>query len=155
MFNVILPMHKLFSLTLASFLIFLMIRKLFIKQPAFIISYYSIIFCILFFTFLIGGQVVNDGQIRFEQFLSLENNKIDRAGQNSHVSHLDSTLKIDLQSFKNSSEFQAYLIKISGWVDKAEAVAIGWVLFLLTDLSLALITLINTEISKMKEREIR
>lgn len=142
MFNTLLAIRELFLLTLLSFFILLTIRHLFIKRSIFVVLYHISLFCILFVASIGGGGVQNDGYDRLEKFIILEkNNELESAKQNPQ--NYDSMLQIDLQAFKNSSEFRDYLKRYDIAVDKAEARFIGWLFAFLAELSMVFVQLIN------------
>ncbi|MDJ1305656.1 MAG: hypothetical protein MRQ09_05440 [Candidatus Midichloria sp.] len=96
-------------------------------------------FCILFVAAVGGGSVQNDGYARLEQFIELEKkHKLDYAKQNPQ--NYDSMLAIDIQDFRNSDEFRAYLKGHDNAVDKAEAISIGWLFVLLSDIAMIICT---------------
>jgi hypothetical protein len=84
-----------------------------------------------------GGGVQMDGYDRLDRFILLEkNNQLEDAKDNPK--NYDSIFRIDLKEFKNSAEFRDYLQKYDASVDRAEAISIGWIFSLLTEISVLL-----------------
>jgi hypothetical protein len=137
MFNAIISIQNLFIISLCSFFIFFTLRQL-IKRSLFIVLYHITLFCILFSLAIGGGGVQNDGYERLEKFILLEkNNQLEHAKNNPQ--NYDSMLQIDIKEFKNSANFRAYLQKHDLSVDKVEAIFIGGLFALLTEISLILV----------------
>lgn len=91
---------------------------------------------------IVGGSVLNDGYQRFEQFILLEkNNELENAKQ--HPEKYDSMLQINLGHFKNSTEFKNYLQENDRFVDRSEAICIGWIFAFLAEISLLFVQLFN------------
>ncbi len=138
MFNVLIPVTPLFLLTLFSFFILFTIRQSFIKRKIFIFLYHICLFCILFIASVGGGDIQNDGYNRLEKFILLEkSNELELAKQN--LQKYDPMLQIDLKYYKNSSEFKDDLKSKDTSVDKAEAIFIGWLFVLISEISMCLI----------------
>lgn len=142
MFNLLLTISDLFLLSLASFFVIFTIRRLLITRSLFIFLYHFILFTGLYIGAIGGGGVQNEGYRRLEEFIELEkNNELKKAKDNPQL--YDRMLQIDLQEFKNSDEFREYLKKHDIAVDRAEAISIGWIFFLLAELSFLLIWIIK------------
>ena len=153
-FNILLSMHELFFLTLFAFFVLFTFRHLLIKRKSFIFAYHAILFCILFIAAIGGGGVQNDGYARLEKFIELEkNNELDKAKQNRQ--NYDSMLAIDLQEFKNSDEFRAYLKRNENAVDKSEAISIGWLLVLISDIAMMCVYILRYIVSKVRRFYLR
>ena len=60
----------------------------------------------------------------------------------------DSMLQIDLKEFKNSDEFRYYLKEQDAYVDKLEGLSIGYLLALLTEISMAFLWCLNVIYNK-------
>lgn len=134
MFNVLLSVHKLFLLSLFSFFILSLIRKIFIKKKMLIFLYHITLFSILFIASIGGGVVQNDEYERLKEFILLEkNNQLEYAKKNPH--NYSQMLKIDLQVFKNSNEFEEYIKKQDKAIDIAESIFVGWMFTLLSEVS--------------------
>lgn len=149
MFNALLSVSNLFTLTLLSFVILLVLRLLFIKSKKLILIYHVILFCVLFFLSVGGGSVQNDGYLRLEKFIELEKNGELKIAKNNPQNY-DSMLQIDLKQFHDSSEFKDYLKYHDVSVDNAEAVFIAWLFVFLVEISMIIITLINYIIVAVK-----
>jgi hypothetical protein len=109
------------------------------------------LFCILFIAAVGGGSVQNDGYSRLEKFIELEKNyKLNDAKRN--LQNYDSMLAIDLQEFKNSDEFRAYLKRNDNAVDKSEAISIGWLLVLISDIAMMCVYILRYVVSKIIKR---
>ena len=136
MFNVLLSLQALLLLSAFAFFTFFAIRRLLISRISLICLYHLCLFFILFIASIGGGGVQNDGYQRLEKFISLEkSNRLEDAKKNP--SHYDSTLKIDLKAFNNSAEFRDHLKKYDTFLDRAEAIFIGWIFALLAEISMA------------------
>lgn len=134
MINALTPIYPLFLISLLSFFVLFTVRRLFMKRTPFVFLYHICLFCVVLVTVVGGGGVQNDGYDRLETFTLLEqNNQLENAKLKPE--NYDSMLRIDLQQFKNSHEFKEYLQKHDNSVDKAEAMAVGWLFFLVAELS--------------------
>jgi hypothetical protein len=78
--------------------------------------------------------VQNDGYERLQKFIAYENNQPSK--KNSIT--IDPMLKIDLQQFKNSTDFRAYLKQQDKTLDTFESLFVGWIYLLITEISLFL-----------------
>jgi len=150
MFNVLYSVYPLFLWVLSSFFVLLTIRYLFIKRTIIVLLYHISLFFILFIAVLGGGGVLNDDYDRLEKFILLEkNNELPLAKKNPH--HYDPTLRIDLQEFKNSNEFRAYVKRHDICVDRAEAIFIGWMFVFLSEISMVFVRFIHYVCSLIKK----
>lgn len=138
MFNLLLSIPQLSSLTLFSFFVLITIRLLFIKRISFIFLYHICLFCTLSVLSIGGGGVQNEGYRQLEEFILLEKNH-----QLEQVINNPQKIYLDLERFKTSDELKAYLRKWDISVDRSEAVTIGWLFVLLTEVSMVLVKLIN------------
>lgn len=151
LFNSILSMHQLFFLTLAAFFILFMFRHLCIRRKLWISVYHIVLFCILFVAAVGGGSVQNYGYSRLEKFIELEkNDKLNDAKRN--LKNYDSMLAIDFRQFKNSDEFRAYLKRYDSDVDKSEAIFIGWLFILISDIATACMYILRYIANKIRNR---
>jgi hypothetical protein len=150
-FNVLLSVYKLFLLSLLSFFLIFIIRQLFIRRKILIFLYHQLFFLWVLVVSVGGGGVQNDGYERLKQFILLEqNNKLYEAKKN--LQNYDSMLRIDLQEFKNSSEFLNYLKKHDAAVDKAEAVSIGWLFVVLSEIAMVCVEIMRCAYSITRKR---
>jgi len=141
-FNSILSIHQLFLVTLYAFFGIFLIRHAFIKRKLFIFLYHFILGSVLFFAAVVGGSVQNDGYARLKQVVELEKNQqLEYAKQ--HPQKYDSMLAIDIQEFENSDAFRKYLKDHDQVVDKAEAMSIGWLFVLLSDIAMLFVRLMH------------
>lgn len=100
------------------------------------ILYHMLWFCVLLILALGGGSVQNDGYERMKEFALLEeSNQLESAKKNPQ--NYSAMLQIDLQQFKNTHEFKAYLQQHDLSVDRAEALFIGWLLAFIADITVA------------------
>lgn len=138
MFNMLDQIPQLFVLSLIGFFVTYTIRHAFISKAIYILLYHVSLFIILFIWSIGGGSVINDAYTRLEQFKLLEqNNQLTYA--KNHPQSFDSMLQIDLKQFENSSEFENYIkTEYEHDVDRAEAISIGWLYVLFTELSILL-----------------
>lgn len=151
MFSSLLSMHPLPLITLYSFFALFTFRHLLTKRKSSIFGYHIILFCTFFFTVVVGGSVQNDGYARLGKFIELEkNHKLNDAKQNPQND--DSMLAIDLHEFKNSDEFRAYLKKHDHDIDKSEAIFIGWLLVLLSDIAMMCVCILQYIATKIRNR---
>lgn len=151
LFNSILSMYELFLITVAAFFFFFLFRHLCIKKKISILTYHIILFLVLLITVVAGGGVQNDAYDRLEKFIALEkNHKLNDLQQN--LQNYDSMLVIDLQEFKNSDEFRAYLKRNDNALDKAEALLIGWIFVLISDIAIICLSLLRFLVNKIRNR---
>lgn len=151
LFNSLFSMYQLFFLTLTAFFALFIFRHLCIKRKLSFFAYHIILFCILFVAAIGGGSVQNAGYDRLTKFIELEEgNKLEDAKQN--LQNYDSMLAIDLQEFKNSNEFKDYLKRHDHDVDKAEAIFIGWLFVLISDIAMMCVFILQGMVSNIKNR---
>lgn len=151
MLNFLLDSSHLSLVMLFAFFLFFTIRTLFIKRLFVIGLYHVCLFVILFIAVVGGGGVQNDGYDRLKKFKHLEEmGQLEEARKNFQST--SPMLQIDLTEFKNSADFLTYLKENDLHVDRAEAVAIGWIFCLIAELSLAFSALIGWVISKRKKK---
>lgn len=166
MFNILLSAHELFLISLISFFIFLTIRQLFLEHSVLIFLYHIILCFPLFIVAVGGGGVLNDGYSRLNQFIQLEQNNELESARNKAAeddsmlqvdlkSFNDSMLQIDLKSFKNSAEFREYLAERDLFVDKAEAMFIGWFLAFVVEISMLCVKLINYVLNRIRNIQLK
>lgn len=142
MFNLLLSTNTLFLISLVSFFIIFTIRRLLIKKTLFIFLYHISLFFILFIGSIGGGSAQNDGYERLKQFITLEqNNELELAIE--HPENYNSMLIIDIKEFKNSNNFKDYLQKKDIFIDRLEAIFLGWVFVFLTEISSIFIWIIS------------
>lgn len=140
MFNMFFCRPDLFLLSLASCFFIFMISQC-IRRPFFKILFHIFICISLLIAAIGGGGVQNDGYERLEKFIELEqNNQLDEAKKNPQYG---SMLQIDLKEFKNSDEFRKYLQEHDRNVDRAEAIAVGYLYALVAQISLLGLLLIK------------
>lgn len=149
MFNALLSVSNLFTLTLSSFVILLVLRHLFIKNKKLIPVYHMILFCTLFILSIGGGSVQNDGYIRLEKFIELEK-KGELSFAKNNPQNYDSMLQIDLKQFHDSSEFKDYLKSYNVSIDNSEAVFIAWLFVFLVEISMIIVKLVTYIIFSIK-----
>jgi hypothetical protein len=151
MFNALMSTPTVFFLSLLSFFILFTVRRLFIKRPIYIFLYHAALFFVLFIAAIGGGSVQNDNYKNLEIYTSLEkNNQLEDARINPQK--YDSLSHIDLEEFANSAEFRAYLHKLDGIVDKAEAIFIGWIFVFMTEFAMLFVGLLSATCSRNKSR---
>ncbi len=149
MFNTLLSIYYLCSITIYAFFFLFFLRHAFIRQKKYIFLFHLSLFIALFFGVLVGGSVLNDAYKRFEQFIQLEeNNQLQAAKKNSE--NYDSMFAIDLKAFNRSDEFKGYLQEFDNAVDKAEAIAVAWIFVLLTELCFLLLKLIELIVQRKR-----
>ena len=147
LFNSFISMYQLFFLTLVAFFSLFMLRHLCIKRTVSIFFSHLICFCILFVATVGGESVQNDGYSRLEKFIELEkNHTLNDVKQNRKNN--DSMLAIDLAQFKNSDEFKAYLKKNDHAIDQFEAIFIGWLFVLASDIAMGCLYIVRYLASK-------
>lgn len=128
-----------------------MFRHLCIKRNLSFFVYHIILFCILFIAAVGGGSVQNDGYSRLEKFIELEkNHKLHEAKQNPQ--NYDSMTAIDLREFKDSEEFKSYLQKYDDDIDKAEAVFVGWLFVLISDIAMMCVYILRYIANKIRNK---
>lgn len=137
MLNIFFPKMGFFLISIITFFTFFIARLFLIRKPLLVFVYYTFIFCILCVAVIGSGGVQNDGYERLEQFIMLEkNNQLEQAKNNPALAN--GMLKIDLEQFKNSAEFRAYLETHGKAGDIVEVVLIGWFYALLAEFALIL-----------------
>lgn len=138
MFNFFFSNPTLLVWLILSFLLILTLRKLLFPRTIFAVLYHFSLFVVLFILSIGGGGTQNDGYERLEKFISLEsNNQLQNAKNN--LKEYDGMFQIDLEQFKDSSEFKDYLQSNDSFVDKVETLLIAWLLALIADLTMAFI----------------
>lgn len=85
-------------------------RKFIIKRKLWMIITYSILFLGLGFFIIGGSSVCADAETRYAKFKIIEDSNFDQKIIDKYLAEPDGTmLKIDLEAFKSSLEFEAYL----------------------------------------------
>jgi len=135
MFNFLFDNIDLFIISLVSFFIIFLVRKLFIKRCLYIFIYYSVLVLMFSFFALAGSSVIGDAYERMDQFKLLEESKqLDDAKK--HLEKFNSMFVIDLKSFKNSAEFEEYIQQHADYVYRVAASTLGMICVILTELVL-------------------
>ena len=141
LFNMLLSSNELSLLMWLSFFVFFTIRQLCIRRRIFILAYHLCLFFILFIASVIGGSVQNDAFKRLDAFILLEKSN-ELALARNNLQNYDSMLQIDLEEFNNSEEFRDYLRRHDVGIDRAEAISIGWLFVLLSEISLIFVQML-------------
>lgn len=125
--------------TITFFLLFF-IRHGWIKKVKWVCAFHLVTSGVLFFLLLAGTSVQDAGYRRLEVFKSLEkNNQLEAARANPKS--VSSMLAIDLDQFKTSKDFEAYLAEYDQDLVNRDAEARGWFLVFLSDMVFALLFL--------------
>lgn len=142
---------ELFLFTLIVFFVLFIFRHLCITRQLYIFVYHTIFVGVLFVGLLGGGGALNDGYRGLEKFIVLEkNNQLVEAKRN--LKNYDSILAMDLQQFQNSDEFRSYLKRTHDNVDTLEAIFLGWLFVLISDIAMMCVYLIRYVVSKIRNR---
>jgi|GEM_PF-2320191 hypothetical protein len=137
MFNFLFSVPGLTIILLLSFFVIVMIRHILFNRIIHILFYYTFLFIFIFMIGAVGGGgVINHAYDRLDEFCKLEeNNQLIDAKNNP--SNYSSMLQIDLEQFKNSNEFKAYIHEeYEPNTDKAEAISIGLLFAILAEIAL-------------------
>lgn len=129
MFNMIFSLASLSLLVVQAFFGLFFLRLLFFKKKIAIFFFHFLLFLGVCVTAIGGGGIQNDDYESLKKFKALEQ-------------ELNSTAKslkdLHWKGFATSKELQDYIESHDPFVDKAEAVAVGWFFVLCADLSMAL-----------------
>lgn len=141
-FNWILANQEPACAIVISFIILLTLRHLFFKRPLSVFLYHSAIGVVCFVLAVGGGGVQNDGYKNLEVIQNLEQkNLLDDVIK--HPEKYDRMMRADLKQFKNSQNLEDYLRKYDSDVDRNEAITVGWLFVLFSELCLGLVALIR------------
>lgn len=129
-------------LSVLSFFVLFVLRRTIAKNIWIAIVSHSVFLLLTIVVSIGGGGAISDSYVRLDQFIELEKNqKLDEA-RKSLKKH-DSMLEIDLQQFKNSSEFRAYIEETYNDVETLQSVSFGWFFVLISDIALACIFIVH------------
>lgn len=151
MFDFLLLIKNLILTTCYTFFLLFLFRHLLIKRKVSIIGYHVMLFLVFFFAIVGGDGVVSDGYARLKKFTQLEqHNQLDDAKRNPKND--DPALGIDLQEFKDSDQFRAYLSEHSNYLRKFEAGSVGWFFVLLSDLAMVVVGILRYLANRIRNR---
>ena len=129
MFNMILSLSSLSLLSVKAFFVLFCVRLLFFKKKIAILFFHFLLFLGLFVVTIGGGGVQNDDYESLKKFKALEQN-------NSLTSPEKKLHDIRWKGFATSKELQEYIESHNPFIDKAEAVAVGWCFGLCADIAM-------------------
>lgn len=133
MFNMIFSLASVSLLVVQAFFGLFFLRLLFFKKKIAILFFHFLLFLGVFVTAIGGGGVQNDDYESLKKFKALEQEL------NSTATNLKD---LHWKGFSTSKELQDYIESHDPFIDKAEAVAVGWFFVLCADLSMALTAVI-------------
>ena len=149
MFNILVTIPYLITVTCSSFFIIFLFRHAFLKRNGSIILFHIILFLSLYMASIVGGNVQNEGYKNLKAFMELEKKgKLENAKQN--LEKCESMLAIDLTAFKNSSDFKVFLKNRDDFVDDAEAVSVAWIFVFLSDIAMVIIFIVRNRENKKR-----
>lgn len=151
LFNALFSIVPMFLLSIVSFMVLFAVRQLCIRRLFFVLSYYVSLAGLLFIAALGGGGVQNDGYTRLEQFIELEKTGQLETAKNN-LQQYDRMFCIDLEAFKSSAEFKEYLCKHDAFVDKAEAVSVGWLFAVGAEIALVFVSMLRWVWQRLRKK---
>lgn len=146
----------LVKISALSFLIIMIVRRLFLKKKIYLFLYYISLFVFIFMVGAVGGGgIINDAYDRLEDFRKLEeSNQLEYAKSNPEI--YNSMLQIDLEQFKDSNEFEEYIKKeYEPSTDRAEAISVGLFFAFLSEVALLFSMIIQFIFHKAYRKNLR
>ncbi|MDX1924736.1 MAG: hypothetical protein SFT91_05925 [Rickettsiaceae bacterium] len=149
LFDSIISSYQLFLPILYAFFTIFLLRHLFIKRKTSIFLYHILLFCILFIMEIGGAGVQNEEYGYLKEFVELEkNHTLDQVKSGAQPSQIPP----HLLKFKNSDEFRFYLKMHDNRLDKVEAILIGWILVLISDVAIICVYILRYIANKLGNR---
>lgn len=145
MFNMIASLSSLSILTVQSFFVLFCVRLLFFKKKIALFFFHFLLFLGLFVSAIGGGSVQNDDYESLRKFKTLE--------QNPNFTPTKEDLNaIHWKGFETSRELQDYIESRNPFIDKAEAVSVGWFFVLCADVAIVFMGIFGKSLSWLQQR---
>lgn len=133
MFNMIFSLTALSFLAIQAFFALFCVRLLFFKKKIAVVSFHFLLFLGLFIVTIGGGGIQNDDYEGLKKLKALEEN-------NTFNSDKTNFKDLHWKGFETSKELQEYIESHDPFIDKAEAIAVGWFFVLCADIAMVFVS---------------